>query len=85
MTLKLIAKLFFEIVVSLSKKQSCSGTLIKQLDLRRMTLNLIARLFLEKDARFSKIQYCPNNFDKIIGREMDYFKSYSKDIPKDNC
>ena len=53
--------------------------------MRRMTLYLIARLFLEKVARFSKIQYCPNNFDEIIGREIDYFKSYSKDIPKDNC
>ena len=41
--------------------------------MRRMTLYLIARLFLEKDARFSKIQYCPNNFDEIIGREIDYF------------
>ena len=30
-------------------------------------------------------EHCPNNFDEIIGREIDYFKSYSKDIPKDNC
>ena len=54
MTLKLIAKLFFEIDVSLSKNQGCPRTLLKQLDMRRMTLHLIARLFLEIVASPSK-------------------------------
>ena len=50
-----------------------------------MTFNLIARIFLEKVASTSKIQNCPNKFDKIIGHEMDGFKSYSKVIPRDTC
>jgi len=45
-----------------------------------MTLNLIAKLFLEIVASPSKNQYCPKDFDKIIGHEMDDFKSYSKVI-----
>ena len=50
-----------------------------------MALNLIAKIFFRKVASPSKIQYCPNKFDKIIGHEMDGFKSYSKVIPRDNC
>ena len=45
-----------------------------------MTLNLIAKLFLEIVVSLSKNQNCPNDFDKIIGHEMDDFKSYSKVI-----
>ena len=45
-----------------------------------MTLNLIAKLFLEIVASPYKNQYCPKDFDKIIGHEMDDFKSYSKVI-----
>ena len=51
---KAYIKANFEKVDSLSKKQSCSRVLIKQLDLRRMILKLIAMLFIQKFASLSK-------------------------------